>query len=65
MVIILVLLYFIHEFCFSVCFSFPSFKIPEAYFIRDPHTFLLTKDFVKVYIYILFSVKKNQPSRKT
>lgn len=23
-------------------------KIPEAYFIRDPHTFLLTKDFIKV-----------------
>lgn len=30
-----------------VSFSF-SVKIPEAYFIRDPHTFLLTKDFVKV-----------------
>lgn len=28
-------------------------KIPEAYFIRDPHTFLLTKDFIKVYVLYL------------
>lgn len=34
-----------------------SFKIPEAYFIRDPHTFLLTKDFIKVYL--LYLVQKN------
>lgn len=45
---------------FSSQFAFfpPPFKIPEAYFIRDPHTFLLTKDFIKVYMF--FSVKKKQ-----
>lgn len=46
-------LYFICKFYFSVFFSFPPFKIPEAYFIRDPHTFLLTKDFIKVYMFFL------------
>ncbi|OWK00793.1 hypothetical protein Celaphus_00016584, partial [Cervus elaphus hippelaphus] len=30
-----------------VSFFFFPIKIPEAYFIRDPHTFLLTKDFIK------------------
>lgn len=28
-------------------------KIPEAYFIRDPHTFLLTQDFIKVAVLCL------------
>lgn len=36
----------------SLLFS-PPFKIPEAYFIRDPHTFLLTKEFIKVYVFFL------------
>lgn len=49
----LFLLYFICNFFFLVFFSFPPFKIPEAYFIRDPHTFLLTKDFIKVYMSFL------------
>lgn len=32
-------------------------KIPEAYFIRDPHTFLLTQDFIKVYmLYLVLEV---------
>lgn len=32
-------------------------KIPEAYFIRDPHTFLLTKDFIEVYVlYLVLNV---------
>lgn len=57
-VLILFLLYFINKFPFSVFFSFPLFKIPEAYFIRDPHTFLLTKDFIKVYMFFL--VQKTQ-----
>jgi len=38
-----------------VSFFFP--KIPEAYFIRDPHTFLLTQDFIKVYmVYLVLEV---------
>ena len=36
---------------------FSPIKIPEAYFIRDPHTFRLTKDFIKVFVlYLVFRV---------
>lgn len=62
-IVLFLILYFIRKFYFSVFFSFPPFKIPDAYFIRDPHTFLLTKDFIKVYMFFLMPKNPKALSR--